>query len=443
MFERFLESVLLRLCRFGLVPSFPFLIRHAVDMAARIFPGQRDTLFIRRVLQPVPEAIPAETRQIHQIDVLRVRALAEMGDQAAESRRFQFRAGLGVEVFKSHDRHPWLAAPTVSQTIPIEKSHVAAAPCSTPRVGQAKSGYMTQPPDLPKPLALPFLGLVAGAIFMGCSPIFVRLADVGPFSSAFWRVALALPPLWLWQKLAREPASTDSRGFSRSILFAGAAFAGDLIFWHLSILNTTIANATLLSTMAPVWVFLVSFLFFQQVLRRAEIVGLAICIVGGMLLIRDSFEIDRARLTGDLQAVATSLFFGLYIVGIDQARRFGGPARIMFLSTAFSTVLLLVAAIIAGERFWPATVAGWLPLLGLAFISQAAGQGLLAFALGRLPVAFSSLVVFLEALAAAALGWLVLSERLGLWQWLGGCLVLLGIWLARPAGNRGQIDARQ
>lgn len=310
---------------------------------------------------------------------------------------------------------------------------------STPRSQPFRAlGMSTSASSQKTPFAIAFGALVLGAVFMGCSPIFVRLADVGPFSSAFWRVALALPPLWLWQYFAREAPPSNPKAFRLAVLLSGIAFAGDLIFWHLSILGTTIANATLLSTMAPVWVFLVSYLAFGHHLRRAELAGLAFCICGGLLLIRDSLEVDRSRLTGDLEAVATSLFFGLYIVAITRARHYGGPARITFLSTAVTAILLLAAAHISGERILPGSLAGWLPLLGLAFISQAAGQGLLAFSLGQLPVAFSSLVVFLEALAAAALGWIIFSERLGLWQWLGGCLVLYGIWLARPASARSQ-----
>jgi drug/metabolite transporter (DMT)-like permease len=49
-----------------------------------------------------------------------------------------------------------------------------------------------------------------------------------------------------------------------------------------------------------------------------------------------------------------------------------------------------------------------------------------------LPATISSLVIFLEAIGAAALGWLVLNEALGLLQFLGGVLILAGIWAARP-----------
>jgi drug/metabolite transporter (DMT)-like permease len=71
-------------------------------------------------------------------------------------------------------------------------------------------------------------------------------------------------------------------------------------------------------------------------------------------------------------------------------------------------------------------------LLALAVVSQSAGVGLLALALGSLPAVFSSLVIFLEAVAAAALGWILLGEALSLVQALGGLLILLGIFVARP-----------
>ena len=61
-------------------------------------------------------------------------------------------------------------------------------------------------------------------------------------------------------------------------------------------------------------------------------------------------------------------------------------------------------------------------LLALAIISQVGGQGLMAVALGTLPATFSALVIFLEAIAAASFGWLLLNEPLGLWQALGGVL---------------------
>ena len=80
----------------------------------------------------------------------------------------------------------------------------------------------------------PFAALVAGAVAMGASPIFVRLADVGPFASAFWRVALALPLLYAWMRLAEAAPRRRRRRFSRAAILSGLAFSGDLFFWHLA-----------------------------------------------------------------------------------------------------------------------------------------------------------------------------------------------------------------
>ena len=80
---------------------------------------------------------------------------------------------------------------------------------------------------------------------MGVSPIFVRYAsaDVGPFASAFWRVAFALPVLYAWMRIeeASAPSGPQRDRFGRGTILAGLAFAGDLCFWHLAILNTTVA----------------------------------------------------------------------------------------------------------------------------------------------------------------------------------------------------------
>ena len=62
----------------------------------------------------------------------------------------------------------------------------------------------------------------------------------------------------------------------------------------------------------------------------------------------------------------------------------------------------------------------------------AGGQGLVAVALGTVPATFSSLVIFLEAIAAAGFGWMLLNEPIGIVQALGGVLIRFGLWIARP-----------
>ncbi len=280
---------------------------------------------------------------------------------------------------------------------------------------------------------LAFAALVIGAFAMGASPIFVRLADVGPYASAFWRCALALPFLALWAisepKENRALISTD-----RAVVLSGIFFAGDLFFWHLSILATTVANATFLATTAPVWVAFGAWLLFREKISRGALVGLVLCLLGGAALIGQNYSFAPERLIGDSYALVTSIFFGLYMLAVSNARtRLKiGAGSLAFISAAITALCMLAVMLLLETNFMPRSLNGWLTLLSLALVSQVLGQGLLAVALGKLPATFSSLVIFLEAIGAAALGWLVLNESLGPLQYLGGILILAGIWAARP-----------
>jgi drug/metabolite transporter (DMT)-like permease len=276
--------------------------------------------------------------------------------------------------------------------------------------------------------------LVLGAVAMGASVLFVRWADVGPYASAFWRVFLALPFLWTWmrlegrgqgRRLARDPA----------VLLAGLFFTGDLFFWHLSILGTTVANATVLATTAPIWVALGAGFVLGEAVGARTLVALGLCILGGLALVGESYGFAPQRLNGDLFGIATALFFGCYVLAVRAARARHGAAALMFVSTAITAACLFVIAIAFEPRILPQSLAGLAALVALAVISQVGGQGLVAVALGSLPATFSSLVVFLEAIAAAAFGWLLLNEPLGIVQALGGVLILVGIFVARPRAS--------
>lgn len=283
------------------------------------------------------------------------------------------------------------------------------------------------------PAATALAALVAGAVAMGASPIFVRLTDVGPQASAFWRTALALPVLWLWMRIEeRNLSSPLPFRFDRSVLLVGACFAGDLFFWHLAILNTTVANATFFAVTAPVFVVAGAFLFLGERSGIRELAGLALCLAGGAALIGQSYQVEPGRLVGDFYGIVTAFFFGAYVLAVRHARGRHGAARLMFLSTLVTAALLFAATFALPQQILPRTVESASALLALAFISQAGGQGLLAFALGSLPATFSSLVIFLEAVAAAALGYAVLGENLSIVQALGGLLILGGIFIARP-----------
>jgi drug/metabolite transporter (DMT)-like permease len=163
---------------------------------------------------------------------------------------------------------------------------------------------------------------------------------------------------------------------------------------------------------------------------------LVLCVAGAAVLVGSSISVTPGNILGDLYAIATSVFFGGYFLAVRVARRHSGTARIVFLSSLISAVILLPVALIAEGNILPRSLGGAAALVGLSVISHTGGQGFLTYALGHLPAAFSSLVVFIEAPAAAIFGWIFLGEPVSRTQAIGGILILAGIYTARPRQSR-------
>lgn len=288
------------------------------------------------------------------------------------------------------------------------------------------------------PRALP--ALVAGATLIGLAPIFVRLSDVGPSAVAFWRLALALPillPLWWRERATQEAASAPPWStLPWALLLGGLFFAGDLSVWHHSLHWTTVANATLLTNLAPVWVALVAWAWFGERMGGGFWLGLALTVAGAAVLMADSVRISARTLGGDLLAVATSLFYAGYLLVLSRSRAHRSTVEVMFWTTAAAAVAVLPIALLEPQPFWPQSMRGWAIVSGLALLSHAAGQGLIAYGFAHLPASFSAVTLLIQPVAAALFAWLLLSEGFGWQQAAGGIVVLAGILLCRLTMTR-------
>ena len=292
-----------------------------------------------------------------------------------------------------------------------------------------------------------FAALLCGAVAIAFAPIFVRLSEVGPTATAFWRTTLAAPVLWLWLLAPRRAVGAEvaalgtgrSAGLPRRpadfVLLAipGLFFAGDLAFWHWSIRYTSVANATLLANFAPIFVTLASWLLFGARFSRLFLAGLALALGGATVLMSASLQLSVDNLLGDALGIVTALFYAGYILSIGRLRARFTTAAIMAYSTVVTALVLLPVTLASGEALIAPTLYGWAVLAGLAWLSHAGGQSLIAYALAHLPAAFSSLSLLLQPVTAALLAWVLLGEALGPVQGVGGAVVLAGILLARRA----------
>jgi len=288
-----------------------------------------------------------------------------------------------------------------------------------------------------KTFALPVLFL--GAIGIAFAPIFVRLSETGPVTTAFYRLLFALPMLWVWsqidirtaaRKQRQKPKVPRSRYEWKWVCLAGLFFAGDLAVWHWSIVFTTVANATLFANFAPIFVTFGAWLLFKEHISRLFLFGLVFALSGAALLIGVSFGLGPQQVLGDALGLLTAVFYAGYILSIKQVRSMFSTSVTMMWSGIITCVALFIIAFLSEDQLLAYTLYGWSVLIGLALVSHTGGQAMIAYALAHLPASFASVALLLQPATAALLAWIILGETLGLVQGFGGILVLTGIFLA-------------
>ncbi len=287
-----------------------------------------------------------------------------------------------------------------------------------------------------------FIALSLGAVLIGLAPIFVRLADVGPAAAAFWRCLLAWPVFALALRVTSmrrgaigpRPAAAHTRPHGLLIL-AGLFFAADLALWHYAIEHTSVANATLLANLAPLFVAPAAWLLWRESISRRFALGMALALAGTLVLVGRSAQLDFGGLAGDALAICAALFYAGYILTITHLRRGVDALRVMTWSSATVAAVLLPVAWLMGERIWPGSAQGWAVLAGLALLSHVGGQGLIAHSMAGVPAALSAVGLLLQPLAATLFAWWLLAEGFGPAQALGGVVILAGILLCRGASR--------
>ncbi len=273
------------------------------------------------------------------------------------------------------------------------------------------------------------VAVVVANAALAFGPLFVRLADTGPVAAAFWRIALAVPVLATIAAMTRRPAAAaPTRRTWLFVACAGVAFAADLGTWHLGIIHTTMANATLLGNSAtflfPLWGFLVA----RTWPTRMQGVALLLAAAGAGLLMGRSYQLDPRHLAGDLLCVVAGVLYALYFILMSDVRRALAPWPALVLSSIASLLPLLGFALLLGEAIVPGQ---WNPLIALALVCQVLGQGCMIYALGRLSPLVVGLALLIQPAVAATIGWVHFGEALAPLDFVGIAMIAAALVLVR------------
>ncbi len=291
---------------------------------------------------------------------------------------------------------------------------------------------------------LPFLVLVAGSILIGMSPIYVRLSELGPVATAFYRVCVAVPFFLTFEsyRISRQDKNNSYRNnlsisYSQLnltdwllLLGLGLCYALNLITWHWSLGYIYVANATLLANLSVLFVIPLGWILFNKRVE-AKVFLYALGAFGGVIMLSWGALDNLANLKGLFWGILSAVFYALYILSVSKLREKLSAIQQMTWTCIFTSLWLLPFVIWQGESLLITSMYGLIILVGLGITSQVMGQGFIAYSLAYIAPALATLILLLQPVVAATMGWLIFNEVLTTIQIIGGLMIMIFIYLAR------------
>jgi drug/metabolite transporter (DMT)-like permease len=288
------------------------------------------------------------------------------------------------------------------------------------------------------PFAFP--AVLLGSCALAFGPWLVRLSGVGPVAAGFWRLALALPFLFVIAALTRQPVHWPGRSLALLLAVAAFFFAADLAAWHAGIHMTKLGNATLFGNVSSFAFAAWGLWLVRRWPSRIQGLALGLAAAGAALLMGSSAELSPRNVTGDLLTLFAGLLYTGYLIAVQHGRGSLKPLPLLFLASAFGAAMLLPFSLSLGERIIPAD---WTYVLLLALGSQVLGQGLLVYGIRYVPPLIVGLALLTQPAISAFVGWTAYGETLSALDWVGAAGIAAALVLVRLPGRGLRVPVEQ
>ena len=277
-----------------------------------------------------------------------------------------------------------------------------------------------------------FILLAFGAMLIGFAPIFVKLSMLSSSAISFYRMFLALPFLFLLNYILNKKFFFRVKN-KKTILyaaFASLAFTTDLTLWHFSMDITSVSNATIIVNSAPIFVAILSFIFFKERLTKGFLLSFLVTYIGIVGLIYFSNNYVNGKLLGDILCLIAAFFYGVYLLVIARLGK-ENSLNIIFYTTFFCCLFSIIPMMIEDGNLIPSSSFEWLNLILMAFLCQFGGQYFITHAIGKISASGASIGLLMQPLTATILAAIIFLEILTSLQIVFALISLFGIYLAR------------
>lgn len=274
--------------------------------------------------------------------------------------------------------------------------------------------------------------VLAGAVMISFSAVFVKIAHVGPTVSAFYRmalggillIALVIPT----GKIARIPR--------KALILIGICalcFTLDLTVWHRSIFYVGPGLATILANFQVFFLAGIGFIFYRERMTLRYIVSVSLSVLGLVLIVMPQSRAPEPHfyfgvLLGLLTAVAYTAYL-LTLRNLQQDFSFISPLfaiAIISLLTAFG---LGVEVIVTGKSFAIPDTTTWAALLAYGIAGQVLGWVFISKGIGKIEASRAGLILLLQPTLSFIWDILFFKRPTGGLDLTGAILAILAIYL--------------
>ena len=273
--------------------------------------------------------------------------------------------------------------------------------------------------------------LPIGILAISSASVLIKICDAPPLVIAAYRLTLAslmlsLPAI---PRILQEIKKCTPRDLSLS-LCAGVFLCFHFAFWVTSLKYTSVASSVILVTTNPIFVAITSTCFLREKFSTPLFLSVLVAVLGGILIGWGDWGGGRNALYGDFLALLGAVMMTAYLLVGRRIRQNIDLHVYISLVYGVAGILLIFLALGNGDSFFNYSPKTYLIFFLLAAVPQMIGHTALNWALKFFSATLVAVVILGEPIGATILASLFLGEPITITLFLGGTLVLLGIYLS-------------
>lgn len=211
------------------------------------------------------------------------------------------------------------------------------------------------------PAMMAIAALFFALVSISSAAIFIRFSEqeITPCATAFNRFWITTVVLGLWNGLKAVRCRSLDKPIQQEhysgwvwgrLLVVGIFLSADLILWAWSLTQTSVANATLLANLTPLFTTLGAWLVWGRRFDSRYLTGMSIAIGGSLAIGLKDFSYATGKVQGDITALLAAISFGVYLLALEQLQTRLNATTIVFWSSAIASLLTLPFVLTTSER---------------------------------------------------------------------------------------------